>query len=90
MAQKKKKKKQPTTNNNNNNNIPNKFLRKYKCIYFYGIIYKTVMELTRKVGAQISHGRTERVRGGRMDGWVVRVVGRVLLATYVCRNPKMQ
>lgn len=84
MAQKK----QPTTNNNNN--IPNKFLRKYKCIYFYGIIYKTVMELNRKVGAQISHGRTERERGGRMDGWVVRVVGRVLLATYVCRNPKMQ
>lgn len=89
MAQKKKMKKQPTTNNNNNN-IPNKFLRKYKCIYFYGIIYKTVMELTRKVGAQISHGRTEREGEGWMDGWVVRVVGRVLLATYVCRNPKMQ
>lgn len=48
------------------------------------------MELNRKVGAQISHGRTEREREGWMDGWKVRVVGRVLLATYVCRNPKMQ
>lgn len=36
---------QPTTNNNNN--IPNKLLRKYKCIYFYGIIYKTRTELNR-------------------------------------------